>query len=118
MGAGHSHSHADHDHGHFHGHAHGHAPKTPAAAAALRRALLVTAIFLIVELVGGLLANSLALISDAGHMLTDVGALSLSLFAYWMSRKPSTPMMSFGYHRAEILGALISGLVIWMLAGI
>lgn len=64
------------------------------------------------------MANSLALLSDAGHMLTDVGAMLLSLFAIWVSRRPKTVTMSFGYHRAEILGALASGLMIWMLSGV
>jgi cobalt-zinc-cadmium efflux system protein len=114
------HDHGDgHDQGHGpdHEHGHGHRHGPPRVSRALTRALIVTVVFMVVELVGGYLANSLALLSDAGHMLTDVGALCLSLFAHWMSKKPSTPRMSFGYHRAEILGALLSGLVIWLLAG-
>jgi cobalt-zinc-cadmium efflux system protein len=121
---GHGH-HADHEHGHGHGHGYGHGhghdhgPKdADSVPRALRRALAVTALFMAVEFVGGWWANSLALISDAAHMLTDVGALSLSLFAWYVSRKPSSPQMSFGYQRAEILGALASGLVIWLLAGV
>ena len=97
-----------HDHGHSHGHSHG---------SALRKALVVTLIFMVLEAVGGYMANSLALVSDAAHMLTDAGALLLSLCILWLSRRPSTPVMSFGYHRLEILGALASGLVIWVLAG-
>jgi cobalt-zinc-cadmium efflux system protein len=81
------------------------------------RAILITLFFMIVELVGGWMANSLALISDAAHMLADVGALLLSLFALWMAKRPSTPTMSFGYHRAEILGAFTSGLMIWLISG-
>ncbi len=84
----------------------------------LGRALLITLVFMIVELVGGYFSNSLALISDAAHMLTDIGAILLSLFAYWMSKRPSTPSMSFGYHRVEILGALTSGLAIWLISGV
>jgi cobalt-zinc-cadmium efflux system protein len=72
---------------------------------------------MVVELVGGLIANSLALISDAAHMLTDVGAMLLSLFALWVAQRPITLTMSFGYHRAEILGALLSGLFIWSISG-
>jgi len=79
---------------------------------------VVTALFLVVEAVGGWLSNSLALLSDAGHMLADMGGLLLSLFAAWVSRRPASQTMSFGYHRAEILGALLSGLSIWALAGI
>ena len=104
--------HHHHDHDHDHGHAHDH------SVSALRKALVVTLIFLVVEFVGGWLANSLALLSDAGHMLTDVGALLLSLFAAWISRRPPTQTMSFGYHRAEIIGALVSGLSIWALVGV
>lgn len=80
--------------------------------------MVVTILFMAIEAAGGYIANSLALLSDAAHMLTDVGAMLLSLFAIWVSRRPSTSRMSFGYHRAEILGALVSGLMIWLLAGI
>lgn len=90
----------------------------PDASVSLKRALWITVAFMFVEAIGGYFANSLALLSDAAHMLTDVGAISLSLFALWVSRRPSTPTMSFGYHRAEILGALASGLAIWLLAGL
>jgi cobalt-zinc-cadmium efflux system protein len=104
--------HPDHDHDHHHHH-HGdaHAPN------AVLRAIFVTLVFMAVELVGGYLANSLALISDGAHMLTDVGALLLTLFVLWLARRPSSDTMTFGYHRAEILGALVSGLVIWVISG-
>ncbi len=104
-------AHHDHDHDHDHGH-HDHSIR------ALRAALLVTGVFLVVEFIGGWVANSLALMSDAGHMLTDVGGLLLGLVAAWISRRPPSATMSFGYHRAEILGALLSGLSIWALAGV
>lgn len=60
-------------------------------------------------MVGGILTNSIALLADAGHMLTDVGALGLSLFVAWFSRQPSTPQKSFGYLRWEILAAFLNG---------
>src|SRR4051812_34230072 len=112
----HDHSHGpshvhDHVRGHRHQHHHGHAHL-------IGRAIWITVAFMLIELVGGIYANSLSLISDGAHMLTDVGALLLGLFAIWVSRKPSTPQMSFGYHRAEILGALASGLMIWLIAGV
>lgn len=113
----HDHSHGQHhghEHDHGHGHGHGHPEAVPSA---LSRALAVTLTFMVVEVVGGVYANSLALVSDAAHMLTDAGAILLSLFVYWLSRRPSTPSMSFGYHRVEILGALASGLAIWGIAG-
>ena len=84
-------------------------------ATALRRAVTVTLVFMAVEFAGGYLANSLALMSDAVHMLTDSMALMLGLFAFWIAARPSNAKMTFGYHRAEILGALTSGLLIWFL---
>lgn len=109
------HAHAD-AHGHAHGH-HGHHHHDHDHATTTRRltiALLLTATFLVAEVVGGWLANSLALLADAGHMLTDVGALGLSLFVAWFSRQPATPQKSFGYLRWEILAALINGAVLLM----
>ena len=75
-------------------------------------ALVITALFLGAEVVGGLVANSLALLADAGHMLTDVGALALSLFVAWFSRQPATPQKTYGYLRWEILAAFINGAVL------
>ncbi len=75
----------------------------------LRIALVLTAVFLVAEVVGGLLSNSLALLADAGHMLTDVAALSLSLFVAWFSARPETPSKTYGYLRWEILAAFING---------
>jgi cobalt-zinc-cadmium efflux system protein len=72
--------------------------------------------FFAVELAGGLLTNSLALLADAGHMLSDVGALGLSLLALWWAARPPTAQKTFGYHRLEILVALINGLVLWAMA--
>jgi cobalt-zinc-cadmium efflux system protein len=74
----------------------------------LAMALGITTLFLIVEVVGGLLTDSLALLADAGHMATDVAALGLSLFAIWLARRPATPARSFGYLRAEILAAFVN----------
>ncbi|HSH76938.1 MAG TPA: cation diffusion facilitator family transporter [Herpetosiphonaceae bacterium] len=71
-------------------------------------ALAITATFLVVEVIGGLLTNSLALLADAGHMATDVAALGLALFAVWLGRRPATPERSFGYYRAEVLTALVN----------
>ena len=61
---------------------------------------------MVAELVGGIVSHSLALLADAGHMLSDVAALGLSLFAAWLSRRPPTPARSYGFHRTEILAAL------------
>jgi cobalt-zinc-cadmium efflux system protein len=71
---------------------------------------------MVVEFVGGILTNSLALLSDAGHMLTDVAALSLALLAGWFATRPATPRKSFGFHRTEILAALVNGVAIVVIA--
>lgn len=107
----HDHGSHDHDHPHRPGGDHHHSHL-------IGKALWITVGFMIIEILGGLYANSLALLSDGFHMLTDVAALLVSLFAIWVARKPSTPQMSFGYHRAEILGALASGLMIWFIAAL
>jgi cobalt-zinc-cadmium efflux system protein len=64
---------------------------------------------MLAEAIGGWLTGSLALLADAGHMLADVAALGLSLFASWIGRRPTTPKLTFGYYRAEILAALANG---------
>lgn len=82
----------------------------------LRGALAVTALFLVVEVVGGLLANSLALLADAGHMLTDVAALGLSLFVAWFSRQPASPQKTYGYLRWEVLAAFLNGATLLLIS--
>jgi len=79
---------------------------------ALAAALALVAAFLCVEVVAGLLADSLALLADAGHMLSDTGSLALALFAAWIAQRPATPERSFGYRRAEILAALANGVAL------
>lgn len=96
-----------HAHGH-HGHGHG-AHARQAGRRSLVVVLVLTASFMVAEVVGGLLSGSLALLADAAHMLTDVGALSLSLFALWFARRPATPDKTYGYLRMEILAALLNG---------
>src|SRR5258706_741927 len=68
--------------------------------------LVLTAIYMIAELSGGLWTGSLALLADAGHMLADVAALILALMAGWFGARPATPRKTFGYYRLEILGPL------------
>ncbi|HET6233279.1 MAG TPA: cation diffusion facilitator family transporter [Longimicrobiaceae bacterium] len=104
MGAGHDHHGHHHHHGHAHGHSHG-----PASARNVRRltyTLALAAAYMVAEAVGGYLANSLALLADAGHMLSDVAALALSLFAIRIAQKPATLQRTYGFHRTEILAAL------------
>lgn len=80
-------------------------------------ALVITAVYFVVEVVGGLLTNSLALLSDAGHMFSDAVALALSLFAFQMAKRPATTEKTYGYHRLEILAALFNGLTLWLIVG-
>ena len=68
------------------------------------------------EVIGGLVTNSLALLADAAHMLTDVGGLGLALFAAWMSTKPATPRRTYGFYRIEILAALTNAVVLFLMA--
>src|SRR5215510_9562441 len=84
----------------------------------LRLALALTGGYCVVEFVGGWWTNSLALLSDAGHMLSDVSAMALSLFAAYIATLPVTSQKTFGYYRAEILAAFFNGLALWLVAGI
>ena len=77
----------------------------------------LTAAFMVVEAVGGWVAGSLALLADAGHMLTDVGALSLSLLTAWIARRPADDAKTYGYQRYEILAALVNGAALFGIAG-
>jgi cobalt-zinc-cadmium efflux system protein len=83
---------------------------------ALSGAFALVAAFMAVEVVAGLLAGSLALLADAGHMLADAFALGLALGAAWLARRPSTPSRSFGFRRAEILAALANALLLVAIA--
>lgn len=101
-----------HIHGGGHHHHHHHGPATAHAeqsTRALRAALALTVVVFFVEVAGGWISNSLALLADAGHVLTDAAALGLSLFVVWFSRQPATPAKTYGYLRWEILAALING---------
>jgi len=101
-------------------------PKKMSHSAKMRRrglialvlALILTVIFMVGEVIGGYIAGSLAIMTDAAHLLTDVAALLLSLVAMHLAKRGPTSRMSFGYYRAEIMGALISVLMIWALIGI
>jgi len=82
----------------------------------LRWALGLTVIFLILEVIGAFWTGSLALLADAGHMLTDVAGMGLSLFAIWFASRPPTPMNTYGYVRLEILAALANGVLLLSMA--
>ncbi|MFI8006342.1 cation diffusion facilitator family transporter [Streptomyces sp. NPDC086010] len=107
--------------GHDHGHAHGGPPPTGTAAAAyrgrLRVALGITLGVMVMEIVGGLLADSLALIADAAHMATDALGLGMALLAIHFANRPASPNRTFGYARAEILAALANCLLLLGVGG-
>jgi cobalt-zinc-cadmium efflux system protein len=115
MGAEHGHDTHDHHHGHGHGHAH-HDHTAGANERSLRIAFALTAAFLLVELAGGLITRSLALISDAAHMFTDVAALAIALMAIRIARRPADARRTFGYHRFEILAAAFNALMLFAAA--
>ncbi|XP_051494248.1 proton-coupled zinc antiporter SLC30A2 [Apus apus] len=78
----------------------------------------VCLIFMVGEVIGGYLADSLAIMTDAAHLLTDFASIMISLFALWVSSRPPTKTMNFGWYRAEILGALLSVISIWVVTGV
>src|SRR4051812_32621968 len=86
------------------------------ARGSLKRALIITVLFLVAEFAGALYTNSLALLADSGHMVTDVAALSLSLAASWFSTRRATPQKTFGFYRVEILAALMNGVILILIA--
>lgn len=111
---GHDHSHDRHSHAHGPGHHH-HGPNNKAG---LSIALVITSGIMALEFFGGLVTNSLALLSDSGHMLSDAAALALSLIAMWFAVKPAAPNKSYGYYRFEILAALFNGATLFVIAGL
>ena len=80
-------------------------------------ALGLTVGYTVVELAGGFLANSLSLLADAGHMITDAGAIGLALLAMWIAGRPASIERTFGLHRTEVLAALANALALWLIAG-
>jgi cobalt-zinc-cadmium efflux system protein len=99
------------------GHAHARATAAARSRPALAATLGLTTAFMLVEVAAGFWTGSLALLADAGHMLTDAGALALALFATWIAARPPTPAKTYGYYRAEILAALVNALVLLVVAG-
>ena len=94
------------------GHGHGHAEGRAVDRARLRLVLLVTLAVIVLEVVGAVLSGSLALLADAGHMVTDAAAVALALSASYMATRPATSRRTFGLHRAEILAALVNAVVL------
>lgn len=110
------HDHHQHDHDHDHDHAHVH----EASESNLKRvmiALVLTGTFMFVEIVGGILSGSLALLADAGHMLTDTMALALAAAAFHVSKRPPGGSLTYGYQRFQILAAFVNGLSLLFIVG-
>ncbi len=102
-----------HQHGARHSHSHGRAARSRRR---LSMVLVLTAVYMLAEAVGGWMTGSLALLADAGHMLTDVAALALALIAVWFGSRPATSSKTFGYYRLEILAALINGVALILIS--
>ena len=120
--SGHSHDHENNGHllSNNHGdalHNHSHDLRS-ISTKRLWIALIINVVFLILEVIGGLLSNSLALLADAGHMLTDVAALLLAIFVAHLAERLPTPKRTFGLLRAEVLGAFLNGAVLVIIVGI
>jgi cobalt-zinc-cadmium efflux system protein len=117
-GASRGHDHENeraHAHAHDHGLGHAHAHTREADRRTLYFVLVLASTFMFVEFAGGILANSLALLADAAHMLTDVAAVALALLALRFASRPATPEKTYGYYRMEILAALTNGVVLIVL---
>lgn len=113
-----SHAHHHHDHAHGHGHSHSHAPEVSTRnERVVLTALVLTASYMLVEVAGGLLSGSLALLADAGHMLTDAAALALAWAGFRIGRRAADARRTFGYMRMEVLAGLINALTLFALVG-
>lgn len=106
-----------HDH-QSHACSHDHGDDRETVKRKLRRAIALSLTLMIVEIVGGVLAHSLAIVTDAAHLLSDVSGFAVSLFAVALSQKIPTLDYTYGYHQAEILGALTSVLIVWAMTGV
>ena len=125
----HGHDHDDHgydhdDHGHDHDdHGHGHEGHDHSAElrGASRRSLIISLVlistYMVAEVVGGILSGSLALIADAGHMLTDAAAIAMAIFAMWIAERGASAERTYGYYRSEVIAALLNGLTLWLIVG-
>lgn len=109
------HIHHSHDHHHYDHHRD---HRREGDKKGLLMALLITSAMMLLEFFGGLITNSLALLSDSGHMLSDTGSLALSLVAIWFATKPASPRKTYGFYRFEILAALFNGVTLFVIAGL
>lgn len=107
-------THSHHGHGHHHGH---HGNHGSANERRVFWAMILTVTFVGAEVAGGLLSGSLALLADAGHMLTDAASLALAWLGFRLARRPADPERSYGYHRFEVLAAFVNGIALFAIAG-
>lgn len=116
----HEHDHGDHDHGHDHaGHSHGgHNHAAHATRTRLGWAAAITTLFMVAEVVGGVISGSLALLADAGHMFTDAGALGLAWFAAGIAQRPADWKRSYGFDRFSVVVAFANGLALFAIAAL
>jgi cobalt-zinc-cadmium efflux system protein len=116
MGHDHAHDHTGHSHA-GHGHAgHGHtAGVTDSRRVAIAFGIIF--VFMLIEAAGGIVSGSLALLADAGHMVSDAAALAMSWLAIHVGRRPADPARSFGYRRLEVLAAFVNGCALFLIAG-
>ncbi|RFB13546.1 cation transporter [Bacillus sp. HNG] len=113
---GHHHHHHGHDH-HGHHHHHHFDDVREGNKKGLLIALIITTGIMLLEFFGGLFTNSLALLSDSGHMLSDASSLFLSLVAFWFATRPASPKKTYGFYRFEILAALFNAVTLFVIAG-
>ncbi len=99
-------------------HAHHHPPADAGGAKRLTIALAIILVFAVIEVVGGWISGSLALLADAGHMLTDAAALALALSAQWIARRPASDRFPYGFKRAQVLAAFVNGLALLVIVGV
>ncbi|MGB3723117.1 MAG: cation diffusion facilitator family transporter [Pacificimonas sp.] len=118
MGEHHEHGHR-HGHDHSHGHGHSHAPEvTEKNRRAVGLAALLTGAFMLVEVAGGYISGSLALLADAGHMLTDFAALAMAWLAFRLAQRPADWTRTYGFDRFSVLVAFVNGLSLFVIAAI
>ncbi|XP_036321271.1 zinc transporter 2 [Rhagoletis pomonella] len=111
-----------HGHQHIELRDHCHRQRTEGIDIKARKKLIIASVlclvFMVCEIIGGILSNSLAIATDAAHLLTDFASFMISLFAIWIAGRPSTQRMSFGWYRAEVIGAMASVVMIWVITAI
>jgi cobalt-zinc-cadmium efflux system protein len=108
---------ASRPHAHDHGHAHSHAQAAPDNERRVFWAMLLTGAFTLAEVAGGILSGSLALLADAGHMLTDTASLALAWAAFRVARRPHDSLRTYGYHRFQVLAAFVNGVTLMAIVG-